>query len=84
MDTRNTMNTEEKHRLQIFAAVVIALIFILLFGIYAVIYLMTPLPAAVKFIFAGLMAAFIIAMIVILIQRVREIKKGENDDLSNY
>ena len=80
----NTMNTEEKHKLQIFAAVVIALIFVLLFGIYAVIYPMIPLPAAIQVIFVGLMAAFIIAMIVILVQRIREIKKGENDDLGNY
>ena len=80
MNTRNTTNTEEKHKLQILAAVIITLIFVLLFGIY----LMTPLPAAVKFVLAGIMAAFIIAMIVILVQRVREIKKGETDDLSNY
>ena len=84
MNTRNTTNTEEKHKLQILAAVIITLIFVLLFGIYAVFYLMTPLPAAVKFVLAGIMATFIIAMIVILVQRVREIKKGETDDLSNY
>ena len=84
MNTRNTTNTEEKHKLQILAAVIITLIFVMLFGIYAVFYLKTPLPAAVKFVLAGIMAAFIIAMIVILVQRVREIKKGETDDLSNY
>jgi len=76
---------KREHKSQITAAVIISIIFILLFAGYAVLYFAVEgLPVLLKFLFGGLMTAFAVGMIIILIERIHEIKKGENDDLSNY
>ena len=74
-----------EHKGQITAAVVIGVLFALLFAGYAVMYLVIDeIPAIMRAGFAGLMIAFAAAMIAVLVGRIREIRKGETDDLDNY
>jgi len=76
---------KREHKNQITAAVIISIIFILLFSGYAVLYFVVDgLPVLLKLILGGLMTGMAVGMIIILIERIHEIKKGENDDLSNY
>ncbi len=73
------------HGKQIAAAAVISAAFILVLGFYAAFYMLfDAIPAGLRVVLVGLMAAFAAAMVIILIQRIREIRKGENDDLNNY
>ena len=73
------------HKKQIAAAVIISAIFILLFAGYAALYFVFEgMPVLVRLLAGGLMTALAIGMIVVLRERIREIRKGENDDLSDY
>ena len=74
----------EQHKKQIVAAVIIAVIFILLFTGYAALYFSVPGPAILRILAGGLMTVFAVGMVFVLIERIQEIKKGENDDLDNY
>lgn len=83
-DSRNDQ-TRQKHKLQILAALVISVVFILGLGVYAAFYLLfDAFPMGLRIGLTALMAAFAAAMVIVLVQRIREIRKGENDDLDNY
>ena len=61
------------------------LIFVLLFAGYALLYFaLDELPLLLRILLGGLMTGFAVAMLFILRDRIREIRKGENDDLGNY
>ena len=76
---------EKKHKSQITAAVIISIIFILLFAGYAVLYFVVDgLPVILRLLFGALMTAFAIGMVIILKERLGELRKGETDDLSDY
>lgn len=45
---------------------------------------MLPLPGWIKIAGGVIMAAGVILLIYVTIERVKEIRSGENDDLSNY
>ena len=77
------MNKE--HLKKMIAPIVITLLLIAYFVFY--VHLLWYMPEAltpVKIVVAAVVFALICAMIYILIQRIKEIKKGENDDLSKY
>ncbi len=73
------------HRTQILTAILISVAFILVLGVYAAFYMLfDTFPAWLRALPVALMAAFAVGMVIILVQRIREIRKGENDDLDNY
>ena len=73
------------HKSQIIAAVIISTLFILLFAGYAVLYFVIDgLPVILKFLLGALMTAFAVGMVIVLKERIKEIRKGETDDLSDY
>ncbi len=72
------------HTRQIMTAVIISLIFILLFAGYAVLYFVVATPLIIRIGCGVLMTALAVGMVIILIERIREIQKGETDDLSHY
>ncbi len=72
------------HTRQIMTAVIISLIFILLFAGYAVLYFVVDTPLIIRIGCGVLMTALAVGMVIILIERIREIQKGETDDLSHY
>ena len=76
----------KNHKSQITAAVVISILFILFCVGYAVLYftVLPELPAYVRLCLGGIMIALAISMLFILRNRIREIRKGETDDLNNY
>ena len=72
------------HTRQIMTAVIISLIFILLFSGYAVLYFVVDTPLIIRIGCGVLMTALAVGLVIILIERSRETLKGETDDLSNY
>ncbi len=73
------------HRGKIRAAVIIAVFFCLLFaGAGAVYVYAEEIPGIIRVVYAALMFALAIGMIAVLKERIREIRKGETDDLDNY
>ena len=75
----------DRHRKKMTAPIIITVVFTALFLCYAILYFsLDELPLAVKAIFGGLMIALAAAMIYVLMERIREIKGGEEDDLDNY
>ena len=75
----------KNHKSQIIAAVIISTLFILLFAGYAVLYFVIDgLPVILKFLLGALMTAFAVGMVIVLKERIKEIRKGETDDLSDY
>lgn len=53
-------------------------------AIGAAIICITDLPAVVKLILAGILAALTGVLVFVLIERIREIRSGEEDDLGKY
>ena len=66
------------------APIVIALLFILYFAFYGYMSSMLTMHFAAKVIFIAIPVVMIITMICVLIERIKEIRKGENDDLGKY
>ena len=63
---------------------VFALIFIAFVVIYALFILVAPAPLIWKILIGGLLLATAPVMVYVLIQRYREMKEEEKDDLSKY
>ncbi len=75
----------EKHNKQITATVVIGVLFTLMFAALAAMYIFVrEFPVVIRIGYGGLMIAMAVGMIHIMKARIAEIRKGENDDLSNY
>ena len=67
------------------APVVVSILLLLLMGVYAVIWIYVPLP------FLWLKIGLVVAqvgmagvLVYVLIERIKEIRSGEEDDLSQY
>ncbi len=73
------------HRRKIITSVLIGAVVILYFVLYGSFALFLPdVPLAIK-IFLGIVGLGMAGgMIKVIIDRIREIRKGEEDDLSNY
>ena len=60
-------------------------IFIAYVLIYGLVWIWVPaFPLALKLVFGVVGVLLAVGMIKVLRDRIREIRKGENDDLSNY
>ena len=51
---------------------------------YASVFLILPLPAVVKFAVAALFTAIAAAMAYVIIQRTKELKEEDKDDIGKY
>ena len=73
------------HRKKMIAPVVITLIIVLYYvGIAAVFLLVDGMPALIKVLLIAVPLVLAGVMIGVLISRIKEIRSGEEDDLSNY
>ena len=67
------------------APIVVAVLFILYFVFYGYMStLIDNMPPVARVVFIAIPVAMIIAMVCVLVERIKEIRKGENDDLSKY
>ena len=75
---------EEKHRLKMVAPIVITVILVLYYiGFFAACVLL-PIPFGLKLLF-GLVPLLLTGVCVfVLVERIREIRSGEVDDLGQY
>ena len=75
---------KEHHRKKMAAPVIITIVFLTILAGYGTVYFMMDLPTWAQLLLASILAALAVAMIYVLVGRIREIKGGEEDDLSNY
>ena len=73
----------KSHGKKMIAPIVVTLIFIVYFVIYFL-FLFTVLEGVLKYLFGLIPLALAIVTIAVCIERIKEIKKGEEDDLSKY
>lgn len=75
----------EKHWKKIIAPVIIAIILgVYYLGISAIFLFIPEIPVIVKILMVGIPAILAGVLIYVLIERIKEIRSGEEDDLSNY
>ena len=73
----------KSHKKKMIAPIVVAILMILYFIVYFG-FLITLLSGIWKIALGVLPVAFSLVMIKVCIERIREIKKGEEDDISQY
>lgn len=74
-----------KHGIKIAAVIAIGAFFVLYFVLYMLVAFLAPDMPMIARIAVGGLGAFIAGyMIKTIIERIMEIRKGEDDDLSNY
>ena len=73
--------SKEHHRKKMVAPIIITILFLAIVVGYGTVYFMIGLPIAVWLLLALILAALAVAMIYVLVGRIREIKGGEEDDL---
>ena len=71
------------HRKKIIAPIVISVILMLYYVVYFG-FLITLLPSIWKYALGILPLGFSVVMVKVCIERINEIKKGEEDDISKY
>ena len=71
------------HRKKMIAPIVISVIMILYYVVYFG-FLITLIPGIWKYAFGILPFAFSVLIVKVCIERINEIKKGEEDDISKY
>lgn len=73
-----------KHTKKMVAPIVITIILVLYLLLYAAIVFFIPLPLSIRI--AGLFIPLLLGgvLIAMLIERIKEIRSGEEDDLSKY
>lgn len=76
---------KKEHRKKMIAPIVIAVLFVGYLALYIyMLFFAAAVTKPVLFLLAVPLAALGVGMIWVLITRIREIDKGEEDDLSNY
>jgi len=74
----------DKQNKKMIAPIVITCIIVLYYLIYFLVCALIPMPLAIKLLF-GLVPLLLIGVcIYVLVQRIQEIRSGEEDDLSKY
>lgn len=73
-----------KHGKKLIAPVVITSVMVLVFLVYLMICLFIPLPLFSKLIGVLVCFGLIGVSIYVLVQRIHEVRSGEEDDLSQY
>ena len=66
------------------APIVIGLLITIYYLTIALVIIFTNIPIVIKFIIGGISVIIAIAMIFTVKSRIREIRRGEEDDLSKY
>ncbi|TVQ28462.1 MAG: hypothetical protein EA383_00445 [Spirochaetaceae bacterium] len=61
-----------------------ALLAILILAGYAAVFLLVPIPLWIKVLFGLILGSFMAAIVYVLVQRARELKEEDKDDLSKY
>ena len=61
-----------------------ALLAILILAGYAAVFLLVPIPVWIKLLFGLILASFMTAIIYVFVQRARELKEEDKDDLGKY
>lgn len=75
----------DKHRKKMIAPIVVTIIFVLYYVGFAVVCVTIPeIPPAAKALFGLLPLSLAGTMIYVLAKRIKEIRSGEEDDLSKY
>ena len=72
-----------QHGRKMLAPIIVTVIMVLYYGVYFG-FLISLLDSAWKYVLGIFPAAFSGVTIAVCIQRIREIRKGEEDDLSQY
>lgn len=72
------------HTKKYIAPVVITVCMILLLAVYILLCVLHKLPLVVMVIFGGICLLQIVISVIVLVERIREIRSGEEDDLSKY
>lgn len=73
------------HKKKMMAPIIVTVIMILYLTGIGILYTMIPgIPSMIKVILIGIPAVSICVMIGVLISRMKEIRSGEEDDLSKY
>ena len=72
-----------EHRKKMIAPIIITILFVLYYAFYFTIVI--ALPVGIWKIFLGIIPIILaVIMIYVCVQRIKEIKEGEEDDLSKY
>lgn len=79
-----TTKGDENMKKGMVAPIVITAILVGLLCCYLVVWTLVAIPIAVMFIGSVILLAFIGVSIYVLIERIKEIEGGEEDDLSKY
>ena len=66
------------------APVIITVIISLILVFYACIYMFAPIPTSLKVIISVVLLFLLGILIYVLIERIKEIRSGEYDDISKY
>lgn len=81
---RFIMNNINNHGKKMVAPILIAALFLLYYGGIFLLCLFIPIPAAAKLLFVIVPLLLIGVVIYVLTVRIKEIRSGEEDDLSKY
>lgn len=79
----NKKESMESHRRKIIAPIIVTILMILYYVIYFG-FLISLLNGIWKYLLGIIPLAFSILMIMVCVERIKEIRKGEEDDLSKY
>ena len=74
----------DKHTKKMIAPIVIAVIFVLYYAGFFLLCMFIPIPLVVKLLFGLVPLGIIGVFIYVLVERIKEIRSGEEDDLSKY
>jgi archaellum biogenesis protein FlaJ (TadC family) len=75
---------EKKHRKKMVAPIVISIMIVIYCCFYVVMCFIMPVPLVMKILFGVIPLAFIGVVVYVLVERMNEIRSGEEDDLSKY
>ena len=75
---------KKEHRNKMIAPIIITVIIVLYYVGFFVICTLIPMPTAIKLLFGVVPLLLSGVCIYVLIERIKEIRSGEEDDLSKY
>lgn len=74
----------KKQNKKMIAPIIIAVILVLYYIVFTIVCFMVPMPIIAKLVMAIIPLALAGVSIFVLIERINEIRSGEEDDLSKY
>lgn len=73
-----------KHQKKMIAPIVITILLSAYMLTYFIVILSVPMPVWIKVLVGLIPLAFLCASVYVMLQRIKEIRSGEEDDLSQY